>query len=156
VPEVKGVWKVFGGGNRFINVISIKQLFAGHAKMAGLVATGCGPGAYMNRITIIVDDDIDITNTAEVMWALATRWDPKTQSDIIDGGWTGHIDPILTPEKREAGDVTNSRIIMYAVRPFHWKDEYPKVNMIDPAFAEKVRLKWLDELRFLQTIPPRR
>ena len=76
--------------------------------MAGLVAAGCGAGAYMSRMTIVVDDDIDITNSAEVMWALATRWDPKTQTDIIDGCWTGHIDPMLTPEKREAGDITNS------------------------------------------------
>ena len=156
VPEIKGVWKLFGGGNRFINVVAIKQLFAGHAKMAGLVAAGCLPGAYMNRMTIIVDDDIDITNTAEVMWALATRWDPKTASDIIDGGWTGHIDPLLTPEKRESGDITNSRIIMYAVRPFHWKDNFPKVNLIDPAFAEEVRLKWVDQLRFVKTIPQHR
>lgn len=156
VPEVKGVWKVFGGGNRFINVVAIKQLHPGHAKMAGLVAAGCAPGAYMNRITIVVEDDIDITNTAEVMWALATRWDPKTQSDIIDGGWTGHIDPLLTAEKRESGDITSSRIIIYAVRPFHWKDEFPKVNLIEPEYAESVRKKWLDELRFLQTIPPHR
>ncbi|MEA2938602.1 MAG: hypothetical protein QOC56_2106, partial [Alphaproteobacteria bacterium] len=37
VPEVKGVWKMFGGGSRFINVVAINQQFAGHAKMAGLV-----------------------------------------------------------------------------------------------------------------------
>ncbi len=61
----------------------------GHAKMAGLVAAGCRAGAYMTRMIIVVDDDIDITNPAEVMWAIATRWDPKTQTDIIDGCWTG-------------------------------------------------------------------
>jgi 4-hydroxy-3-polyprenylbenzoate decarboxylase len=137
-------------------VVAIKQLFPGHAKMAGLVATGCHPGAYMNRMTIVVDDDIDITKSAEVMWALATRWDPKTQSDIIDGGWTGHIDPLLTKEKRESGDITNSRIIIYAVRPFHWKDEFPKVNLIEPAFAEKVREKWRDKLRFVKNLPQHR
>ncbi len=156
VPQVKGVWKVFGGGNRFINVVAINQQFPGHAKMAGLVAAGCGAGAYMNRITIVVEDDIDITNSAEVMWAMATRWDPKTQTDIIDGGWTGHIDPMLTREKREAGDITNSRIIIYAVRPYHWKDEFPKVNLIDPVYAESVRRKWHDQLRYIQNIPQHR
>ena len=97
MPGVKGVWKLPGGGSRFINVVAIEQQHAGHAKMAGLVATGCGPAAYLGRMTIIVDDDIDITNPAEVMWAMATRWDPKTQTDIIDGCWTGHIDPLLRP-----------------------------------------------------------
>ena len=37
VPGIKGVWKMPGGGSRFINVIAIEQLHAGHAKMAGLV-----------------------------------------------------------------------------------------------------------------------
>ena len=78
-------------------MIAIEQQHAGHAKMAGLVAAGCGSNAYLGRIIIVVDDDIDITNSAEVMWALATRWDPKTATDIIDGCWTGHIDPTLPP-----------------------------------------------------------
>ena len=101
VPGIKGVWKMPGGGSRFINVIAIDQQHAGHAKMAGLVAAGCGSSTYLGRIIIIVDDDIDITNPAEVMWAVATRWDPKTATDIIDGVWTGWIDPMLLPERRE-------------------------------------------------------
>jgi 4-hydroxy-3-polyprenylbenzoate decarboxylase len=156
VPAIKGVWKMAGGGPRFINVIAIEQQHAGHAKMAGLVAAGCGSNAYLGRITIVVDDDIDITNTAEVMWALATRWDPKTQTDIIDGAWTGYIDPTLPPGAREAGGLTNSRIIIYAVRPFHWRDEFPKVNMVDPEYAEQVKRKWTNKLAFLQRLEARR
>ena len=101
VPGVTGVWLLQGGGSRFIPVVSIKQMHAGHAKMAGLVLAGCRPGAYMARMIVVVDDDIDITKPAEVMWAMATRWDPKTQTDIIDGCWTGYIDPYLPPDKRE-------------------------------------------------------
>lgn len=149
VPEIKGVWKLEGGGPRMINVISIRQLHAGHAKMAGLVAAGCAGGALHCRIVIVVDDDIDITNTAEVMWALATRWDPKTQTDIVDGCWGGHLDPTLSPAKRESGDMTNSRIIIYAVRPFHWKDKFPKVNQFARSKLEEVRAKWASELPFI-------
>jgi len=150
VPEVRGVWNLQGGGYRFIQVVAIKQLHPGHAKMAGLVAAGWG-GSYMNRMTIIVDEDVDVTNHAEVMWAMATRWDPKTQTDVIDGCWTGYIDPRLSPEKRENGDVTMSRIIIYAVRPFHWKEEFPKPNEVAPALAADVRAKWRDRLAFLRT-----
>jgi 4-hydroxy-3-polyprenylbenzoate decarboxylase len=149
VPGVTGVWQLPGGGSRFINVVSIKQLHAGHAKMAGLVTAGCGPGAYMTRMVIIVDDDIDITDPSEVMWAMATRWDPKTQTDIVDGCYTGHIDPALSPEKRDIGDITTSRMIVYAVRPYHWKDEFPQVNMVSRDYAAEVRRKWKGKLRFL-------
>ncbi len=152
VPGVKGVWKLQGGGSRFITVVAIEQQHAGHAKMAGLVATGCGPAAYLGRLTVIVDDDIDITNPIEVMWALATRWDPKTQTDVIDGCWTGHIDPLLDPAKRDAHDITNSRAIIYAVRPYHWKDEFPRVNAVPRAYAEEVRAKWADKLDFLRAL----
>jgi 4-hydroxy-3-polyprenylbenzoate decarboxylase len=150
VPAVQGVWKLLGGGTRFINVISIRQLHPGHAKMAGLAAIG-SVGAFMGRIIVVVDEDIDITDSAEVLWAMATRWDPKTQTDIIDSCWTGNLDPTLTPEKRESGDLTNSRIIIYAVRPFHWKDEFPKVNKFESAELEKVRAKWQDTLPFLRS-----
>ena len=153
VPGIEGVWKMHAGGSRFINVIAIKQLHPGHAKMAGLVATGAGPTAFMGRLTIVVDEDIDITNDAEVMWAMATRWDPKTQTDIIDGCWSGNLDPIMSPEKRAAGEMTNSRMIMYAVRPYHWKDQFPKVNTVSKDYAEKIRRKWQDKLEFLKDVP---
>lgn len=150
IPEVRGVWKLLGGGTRFINVISIRQLHPGHAKAAGLAAVA-SVGAFLGRINIVVDEDIDITDTAEVLWALATRWDPKTQTDIIDNCWTGNLDPTLPREKREAGDLTNSRIIIYAVRPYHWKDQYPLVNQFEAAELERVRLKWQDKLPFLKS-----
>jgi 4-hydroxy-3-polyprenylbenzoate decarboxylase len=150
VPAVTGVWKLQGGGSRLITVVAIEQQHPGHAKMAGLVATGCGPAAYLGRMTIVVDDDIDITNPTEVLWALATRWDPRTQTDIVDGCWTGHIDPVLAPAKREVGDITNSRAIIYAVRPYHWREEFPKVNEVPRSYAEQVRAKWADRLAFLR------
>jgi 4-hydroxy-3-polyprenylbenzoate decarboxylase len=150
IAGVKGVWKMPGGGPRFINVISIAQQHPGHAKMAGLVAVGCGSNAYLGRIVVIVDDDIDITIPAEVMWALATRWDPKTQTDIVDGCWTGYIDPLLPEAKRESGDLTNSRIIIYAVRPYHHMAEFPKVNAVSTTYADEIRRKWSDKLAFLR------
>ncbi|MFM1815139.1 MAG: hypothetical protein RLZ98_1834 [Pseudomonadota bacterium] len=149
VPGVTGVWKPDGGGVSFINIVSIRQLHAGHAKMAGLVATGAGPGAYLGRITIVVDDDIDITDTADVLWALATRWDPRTGTDIIDGCYSGHIDPLISPEKRAAGDITTSRIIIYAVKPWHWKDDFPAVNSVPRTYSDTIEAKWKGKLRFL-------
>jgi 4-hydroxy-3-polyprenylbenzoate decarboxylase len=153
VPGIEGVWKLPAGGTRFINVVAINQHHPGHAKMAGLVATGCGPAGFMGRLTIVVDDDIDITDPAEVMWAMATRWDPKTATDIIDGCWSGYLDPTIPPEKRAKNEMTNSRMIVYATRPYHWKDQFPKVNTVSRDYAERVREKWKGQLRFLRDRP---
>jgi len=153
VPGVTGVWKPLGPGVGFMNVISIKQMHPGHAKMAGLVATGAGPGAYMGRITVIVDDDIDVTSTPEILWAMATRWDPKSQTDIVDGCYSGYIDPLISPEKRAVNDHTTARIIIYAVKPYHWKDKFPVVNTVSKDYSQQIEAKWKDKLRFLGGTP---
>ena len=38
--------------------------------------------------------------------------------------------------------MTNSRAIINACRPFHWKDRYTKVNMPDPEVWAKAKEKW--------------
>jgi hypothetical protein len=43
-----------------------------------------------------------------------------------------------------------SRMIIYAVRPYHWKDEFPSVNVVERDYAETVRHKWADQLEFLR------
>jgi hypothetical protein len=76
--------------------------------------------------------------------------DPRTQADIIDGCWTGDLDPTHAQDKRESGDLTNSRIIIYAVRPFHWKEAFPKVNQFESAELVRVCAKWMRELPYLR------
>src|SRR5262249_57800144 len=82
------------GGRRFMLTISIKQLYGGHAKQAGMVAAHCHAGAYCNRWTIVVDEDIDPTNFNDVIWAMCTRCDPRDQVDVIHGGWRSALDPM--------------------------------------------------------------
>jgi len=33
---------------------------------------------------VVVDDHTDIANINEVLWAVASRWDPKRQSEMVD------------------------------------------------------------------------
>src|SRR5713226_5724985 len=77
VPDVRGVWCHEAGGSRLLIFVSIKQRYPGHARQAGLVASYCHAGAYLGRYVIVVDDDIDVTNTNDVLWALCTRSDPE-------------------------------------------------------------------------------
>src|SRR3974390_2350017 len=76
VPEVRGVWSHAAGGSRLWLTVSIKQMYAGHAKQAGLIASQCHAGAYANRWVVVVDDDIDPANMNQVVWAMCTRFDP--------------------------------------------------------------------------------
>lgn len=40
------------------------------------------------------------------------------------------------------GNFTNSRAIIDACRPFHWRDKFPKVNMPSPETARRAREKF--------------
>ena len=142
VPDVTAVWAHEVGGSRLLLGVSIKQRYAGHSKQAGHVASMCHAGAYAGKYVIVVDDDIDVSNLEDLMWAMLTRSDPATSIDIIHGTWSTPLDPCITPEKKEAGDNTNSRAIIDACRPFHWRDKYPKVNMPTPEVARKAMEKF--------------
>ncbi len=144
IPGIKGVWFMRAGGNRFLKVIAIEQKYAGHAKQVGLAAMSGAEGAYYGRFVIVVDDDIDISNDEDVLWAISTRCDPATAIEIISGCWTGAADPTLTPEKRQRKELTNSRAIINACRPYHWRKDYPKVNKASNELRAATLKKWSD------------
>ncbi|MBI2183647.1 MAG: UbiD family decarboxylase [Thaumarchaeota archaeon] len=146
VPDIHGVWtyassSASGGGMPFI-VISLKQRYHGHAKQAALVAMGGRTGAYLGRYVVVVDEDIDPTNLDEVVWAIASRSDPATDIDIIRKAWSTYIDPRMTPKQKDEGDITNSRAIIMAVRPYEWIKQFPPVNAITPEQRQKAVSKW--------------
>jgi 4-hydroxy-3-polyprenylbenzoate decarboxylase len=132
VPAVTAAWAHEVGNARLFLVVAINQRYPGHAKQAGHIAAMCHVGAYLGRYVIVVDDDIDVSNMNEVMWALLTRSDPATSIDIIRNAWSTPLDPRIEPAKRAVGDFTNSRAVIDACRPFHWRDQFPEVTMPSP------------------------
>lgn len=139
VPDVRGVWAHEAGGARMLTIVSIKQRFAGHARMAGFVASQIREGAYAGRYVIVVDDDIDPSNTNDVLWALATRSDPASSIDFIRRAWSTALDPMVRPGSEA---MVNSRAIIDACRPFEWMHEFPEVAESSPELQAEVRRKW--------------
>ena len=144
VPYVRGVWQHEVGGSRMLLVVSIRQSYAGHARQAGLVATGCRPGAQVGRYVIVVDDDIDPTNLGEVMWAVATRSDPATDIDVVRRAWGSTVDPQFVsydgPTPAEAP--FNSRAIVDACIPFEYRNVFPSPVTTNRGLLDAVRAKW--------------
>jgi len=138
VPDVKGVWLMVSGGSRLVIVVSIKQRYPGHAKQAAVVASQCHAGAYLGRYVIVVDDDIDPSNTDDVIWAMSSRSDPDTDIDIIRRCWSGPLDPIIQPGKKGF----NSRAIIDACRPFEWMKDFPPVAESSKEVLDATAKKW--------------
>ena len=148
--EAAGIQSVVGVYNHspYFTVVAIQQKYAGHAKQAGLATLSCAAAARNGRYVVVVDEDIDPTNLKEVLWAMMTRVDPPTNIDILDGCWSTPLDPRMPPDKRESKDHTNGRAIFYAVRPFEWKDKFPKVSRSSRELRERVIAKFRKVIPF--------
>ncbi len=139
---IKAVWAHEAGSSRMLLVIGIEQRYGGHATQVGHVASQCHVGAYAGKYVIVVDDDIDVSNLEEVIWAMLTRSDPATSIDIIHNTWSSALDPRIHPDDKAKGKLTNSRAIIDATRPYEWRDRFPMVNMSSPERARKAREKF--------------
>ena len=142
VPDVTEVWAHEVGGSRLFLAVAIRQRYPGHAVQAGHITAMCHAGAYLGRFVIVVDEDIDVSNLEEVIWAACTRCDPATNIDFIKNAWSSALDPVISPNDRKAGKLYNSRAIINACRPFHWKDDFQNVNAPSPTARRKSWERW--------------
>jgi 4-hydroxy-3-polyprenylbenzoate decarboxylase len=142
IPDVAAAWQHEVGGSRLFTVVAIRQRYPGHARQTLHVAAQCRAGAYAGRYTIVVDDDIDPSNLEEVIWAVCTRSDPATSIDIIPRSWSTPLDPRIPPERKAAGDFTNSRGLIDATRPWEWRDQYPALNVPSREVRERAFERW--------------
>ncbi len=137
ITDVSGVWQHVSS---LMTVVSLKQRYDGHAKRAGLVAAG---NAYMGRLVVVVDDDIDPSNLNDVMWAIATRCEPSESVDIIRNGWSSALDPRIPAADKEKGITSHSKMIINACRPFAWMDQFPATTAQSRVDAQEIEAKWL-------------
>ncbi len=139
VPGVQGVWAHQAGGGRFWLTVAIKQMYPGHPKQAGLIASQCHAGAYANRYTVVVDEDIDPANMDEVIWAMCTRVDPREDVEILRGNWSTALDPMSYPDNLRA---LNSRMVIDACRPWARRDTFPPVARSSKEMDARIMARW--------------
>jgi UbiD family decarboxylase len=136
VTDVTGVWQHV---SQLMTVVALRQRYDGHAKRAGLVAAA---HSYMARIVVVVDDDIDPSNLADVMWAVTTRCEPSENIDVLRNAWSSALDPRIAPADKDRGITAHSKAIIEACRPFAWRDQFPTPSVLSPEEARAVEAKW--------------
>ena len=141
VTDVVGAWQHV---SQLMTVVAIRQRYAGHAKRTGLFAAA---QSYMGRIVVVVDEDIDPSNLADVMWAVTTRSEPCESVDIVRDAWSSALDPRIPVAAKEAGITSHSKMIIDACKPFAWRDSFPRSSALLPDEAAAVAAKWGERLR---------
>jgi 4-hydroxy-3-polyprenylbenzoate decarboxylase len=139
IPGIRGVWAHEAGGGRMFLTVSIQQQFPGHSKQTGLVATACRAGAYVNHLTVVVDEDIDPTDTDRVLWAMVSRVDAREDVEILRRMQASPLDPISYPPGIQA---FNARMVVDACRPWERLASFPKVAQASAELRARVRDKF--------------
>jgi UbiD family decarboxylase len=141
VTDVVGVWQHV---SQLMTVVALRQRYDGHAKRAALIAAA---NSYMGRLVVVVDDDVDPSDLADVMWAVTTRCEPSEQTDIVRNAWSSALDPRIPPEAKGRGVTSHSKLIIEAVKPFAWIDRFPKLSALSNDDARAVEKKWGEALK---------
>lgn len=143
IPGVTGVWVHEASGGRLWVTVSITQMYAGHAKQVGLVASQCHAGAYANRFVVVVDDDIDVSKNDDVIWALCTRCDVDGGITTLTNAWSTPLDPMAYPADKPS---FNSRLVIDACKPWHRRSTFPMTVEPTAAYKAEIIAKWSDVL----------
>ncbi|MCK9606624.1 MAG: 4-hydroxy-3-polyprenylbenzoate decarboxylase [Methylomonas sp.] len=91
-PEIVDFYLPPEGCSYRMAVISMKKQYAGHAKRVML-----GTWSYLRqfmytKFVIVVDDDVDVRNWQDVIWAITTRMDPARDLTILENTPIDYLD----------------------------------------------------------------
>ncbi len=136
IPGLKAVYCPPEGSGRFLAIISVKQMYPGHADQVLTAAISTEMGAYGLKTVIVVDEDIDPWDIPRVMYALSFRFQPN-RSQVIKRGRSTPLDPSLPIDAR---DITG-RLLLDATIPYDWKDK-PIPIELDAKMVERVKGRW--------------
>ncbi|MBI2359020.1 MAG: UbiD family decarboxylase [Deltaproteobacteria bacterium] len=115
----------------FSLIISIKKRFQGQAQSAMIAAFSAE--MYLKQV-IVVDEDVDITNLQEVIWAVGTRVQADRDIVIIPGVRGSSLDPSAGAE----GVVTKMGMDATAKPSL---SSFPKRNKVPKEVMERLRLE---------------
>ncbi|RMF31887.1 MAG: menaquinone biosynthesis decarboxylase, partial [Candidatus Nitrosothermus koennekii] len=91
-PEVVDFSMPASGWFQGLAIVSIKKRYPGQAKKVMLGLWGLGQLA-LTKFIIVVDDDINVHDLNDVIWAVTTRADARRDLVIIDNAPTDTLDP---------------------------------------------------------------
>jgi len=95
----------------------------------------------MGKITVVVDDDIDVRDMFELQWAMSFRVQPAKDVQIVPVSPVVPLDPSIAPQEipqHARGRMTSSKIAIDATK----KHEYPALALPPKEHLLRVDEKW--------------
>ena len=137
-PEIVDFYLPPEGCSYRMAVISMKKQYAGHAKRVML-----GTWSYLRqfmytKFVIVVDDDVNVRNWEDVIWAITTRMDPARDLTILENTPIDYLDfasPVSGLGSKVGFDATNKW-------PGETNREWGRPIVMSPEIIRKVDAMW--------------
>ena len=137
-PEIIDFYLPPEGCSYRMAVISMKKQYAGHAKRIMFGVWSFLRQFMYTKFIIVTDDDIDIRNWKEVVWAITTRVDPARDTLIVENTPIDYLDfasPISGLGGKMGLDATNKW-------PEETKRAWGKPIQMDPTIKTRIDELW--------------
>jgi len=109
-PEVVDFYLPPEGCSYRVAVVSMKKQFPGHAKRVMMGVWSFLKQFMYTKFVIVVDDDVDIRNWEDVIWAITTRMDPARDTLLVENTPIDYLDfasPVSGLGSKMGMDATN-------------------------------------------------
>ena len=109
-PEITDFYLPAEGCSYRMAVVSMKKQFPGHAKRVMMGVWSFLRQFMYTKFVIVTDEDIDIRNWEDVIWAITTRMDPTRDTVMIDNTPIDYLDfasPVSGLGSKMGLDATN-------------------------------------------------
>ena len=137
-PEIVDFYLPPEGCSYRMAVISMKKQYAGHAKRVMLGTWSFLRQFMYTKFVIVVDDDIDVRNWQDVIWAMTTRMDPARDLTILENTPIDYLDfasPVSGLGSKVGFDATNKW-------PGETNREWGRTITMSPEVIKKVDKMW--------------
>ncbi|MFK8043372.1 4-hydroxy-3-polyprenylbenzoate decarboxylase [Congregibacter sp.] len=137
-PEIVDFYLPPEGCSYRMAVVSMRKEYPGHAKRVMLGIWSFLRQFMYTKFIIVTDEDVDVRNWQDVIWAMTTRMDPRRDSVFVDNTPIDYLDfasPVAGLGSKVGFDATNK-----------WEGEtdreWGEPISMDEAVSERVEAMW--------------
>jgi 2,5-furandicarboxylate decarboxylase 1 len=140
-PNLVAVNLPWSGGGRSFCYISLRKRAEGEPTQAAFAAMTTEPNI---KHVVIVDEDIDVFNEPEVLWAMAMRFQADRDMKVIPNALGAHLNPSAYGYNRLEQGVMETKVIFDCTKPL------PPIPFAERAQAKPELVAQIDPSEYLQ------
>ncbi|HET8806795.1 MAG TPA: 4-hydroxy-3-polyprenylbenzoate decarboxylase [Methylophaga sp.] len=137
-PEIVDFYLPPEGCSYRMAVVSMKKQYAGHAKRVMMGVWSFLRQFMYTKFVIVVDDDVNVRDWQDVIWAITTRMDPARDTVLIENTPIDYLDfasPVSGLGSKMGMDATNKL-------PGETTREWGRPIEKDPAIVKRIDEIW--------------